>query len=77
MTEQDFFDEDEELDLELEDDLPPEEEDELDELSKEFVQKVIDRCIQFMDMLVGHPLHPYQLPLARRIIESVLINDGE
>ena len=75
MTEQEFFDEDEEL--ELEDDLPPEEEEELDELSKEFVQKVIDRCIQFMDMLVGHPLHPYQLPLARRIIESVLINDGE
>jgi hypothetical protein len=75
MTEQEFFDEDEEL--ELEDDLPLEEEEELDELSKEFVQKVIDRCIQFMDMLVGHPLHPYQLPLARRIIESVLINDGE
>jgi len=75
MTEQDFFDEDEEL--ELEEDLFVEEEDELDELSKEFVQKVIDRCIQFMDMLVGHPLHPYQLPLARRIIESVLINDGE
>jgi len=76
MTEQEFFDEDEEL--ELEDDLlEEEEEEELDELSKEFVQKVIDRCIQFMDMLVGHPLHPYQLPLARRIIESVLINDGE
>jgi Terminase RNaseH-like domain len=77
MTKQNFFDEDEEFDLELEDELPPEEDDELDELSKEFVQKVIDRCIQFMDMLVGHPLHPYQLPLARRIIESVLINDGE
>ena len=76
MTEQEFFDEDDE-DLELEEDLFVEEEDELDELSKEFVQKVIDRCIQFMDMLVGHPLHPYQLPLARRIIESVLINDGE
>jgi Terminase RNaseH-like domain len=75
MTETEFFDENEEL--ELEDDLPEEEEEELDELSKEFVQKVIDRCIQFMDMLVGHPLHPYQLPLARRIIESVLINDGE
>jgi len=76
MTEQEFFDEDDE-DLELEEDLFVEEEDELDELSKEFVQKVIDRCIQFMDMLVGHSLHPYQLPLARRIIESVLINDGE
>ena len=30
-----------------------------------------------MDALVGHSLHPYQMPLARRIIESVIINDGE
>jgi hypothetical protein len=70
---------DEEFIPELEeDDLAPEDEEiELDELSKEFVGKLIDRCIQFMDALVGHSLHPYQLPLARRIIESVLINDGE
>ena len=82
MAEQEFFDEDEELELE-EDDLPEEEEDELDELSKEFVKKIIDRSIQFMDALVGvedgdeHALRPYQIPLARRIIESVIINDGE
>jgi Terminase RNaseH-like domain len=50
---------------------------ELDELSKEFVKMLVDRCIQFMNALVGHDLRPYQLPLARRIIESVLINDGE
>ena len=56
---------------------PEDEEIELDELSKEFVKKLIDRCVQFMDALVGHSLHPYQLPLARRIIESVIINDGE
>jgi hypothetical protein len=60
-----------------EDDLPPEEEDELDELSKEFVIKLVDRTMQFMEALVGHDLHPYQKPLARRIIESVIINDGE
>lgn len=61
-----------------EDDLPEEDDEiELDELSKEFVGKLIDRCIQFMDALVGHSLHPYQMPLARRIIESVIINDGE
>ena len=56
---------------------PEDEEVELDELSKEFVNKLIDRCIEFMNALVGHELHPYQMPLARRIIESVLINDGE
>lgn len=63
---------------ELEEGLPEEDVDiELDELSKEFVKKLIDRCIEFMNALVGHELHPYQMPLARRIIESVLINDGE
>ena len=76
----DLIEEDEELldeELEDDDDLPAEEEDELDELSKEFVIKLIDRTMQFMEALVGHDLHPYQKPLARRIIESVLINDGE
>jgi len=50
---------------------------ELDELSKEFVIQLVDKIMQFMDALVGHPLHPYQKPLAKRIIESVIINDGE
>ena len=82
MAEKEFFDEDEELELE-DDDFPEEEEEELDELCKEFVKKIIDRSIQFMDALVGvedgdeHALRPYQIPLARRIIESVIINDGE
>ena len=48
-----------------------------DELSKEFVERLVDRVMQFMVVLVGHDLHPYQKPLARRIIESVIINDGE
>lgn len=51
--------------------------DEADELSPEFVEQLIDRTMQFMAVLVGHPLHPYQEPLARRIIESVVIGDGE
>ena len=53
------------------------EEDELDELSKEFVNKLVDKMMKFMTALVGHELHPYQKPLARRIMESVIINDGE
>jgi len=52
-------------------------EDELDELSKEFVIQLIDKIMMFMEALVGYELHPYQKPLARRIIESVIINDGE
>ena len=67
-----------EIEFYEEDELPPiEEEQELDEFSKEFVKKLVDKMMQFMTALVGHELHPYQKPLARRIIESVIINDGE
>jgi hypothetical protein len=76
MSELEFLEEDEEL-LDDEEELIEEEEEELDELSKEFVRKIVDKTIQFMNALVGHELHAYQLPLARRIIESVVINDGE
>lgn len=57
--------------------LPEDLDEELDELSKDFVSKLIDKVMTFMEVLVGHDLHVYQKPLARRIIESVLINDGE
>ena len=62
--------------LEEESDLPPEPVEELDELSKEFVRALVDKIMQFMEMLVGHELHNYQKPLARRVIESIIINDG-
>jgi hypothetical protein len=55
--------------------IPLDEEDET--LSQEFVNKLIEKIMQFMVVLVGHDLHPYQKPLARRIIESVIIRDGE
>jgi hypothetical protein len=53
------------------------EEDGLDELSKEFVKVLVEKIMGFMKVLVGHELHAYQQPLARRLIESVIINDGE
>ena len=71
--EEEFFPEEEIENEPLEEDI----DDELDELSKEFVKKIVDKTIEFMNALVGHELHPYQLPLAKRIIESVIINDGE
>ena len=71
-------DEDEFYPDEIEDEeFVEEEEIELDELSKSFVNKLIDRCVEFQTALVGHELHPYHMPLARRIIESVIINDSE
>lgn len=48
-----------------------------DELSPAFVEALIDRIMDFGDLLVGYPLHEYQRPFSRRIIESVVINDGE
>jgi len=58
--------------------LPEEVEDDgLDELSKEFVKVLVEKIMDFMKVLVGHELHQYQAPLARRLIESVIINDGE
>jgi hypothetical protein len=66
-----------ELYLEEEPEVPEEEEDEPDEFSQEFVNKLIDGLMKFLVVLVGHDLHPYQQPLARRIMESVIIGDGE
>ena len=49
----------------------------VDELTAEFVESLVDKVMQFMDVLAGHSLHAYQQPLSRRIIESVIIGDGE
>lgn len=76
FNEDQFEEIEEELDFE-EEELQDEEEEQLDELSREFVNLLIEKIVQFMEMLVGHQLHPYQMPLARRVIESVIINDGE
>lgn len=62
----------EELDEQVNDD-----DDEVDELTQGFVDRLVDKMMKFMDVLVGHPLHPYQAPLARRIMESVIIGDGK
>lgn len=53
------------------------EDDDLDELSQDFVDKIIDKILKFMVVLVGHDLHSYQKPLARRIIEAVMVGGGE
>lgn len=56
--------------------VAPEEPDE-DELSPEFIKGLVDKILKFNTVFVGHALHQYQEPFARRIVESVLINDGE
>ena len=49
---------------------------ELDQTSAEFVNGLIDKLMVVCQEIAGHPFYPYQVPLARRIFESLIINDG-
>jgi len=50
---------------------------ELSEEDADFVHQLVLKILIFVDELAGHPLHPYQRDFAYRVIESVVINDGE
>lgn len=43
----------------------------------DFVHKLVNKILIFVDELAGHPLHPYQREFAYRVVESIVINDGE
>lgn len=61
---------------EAERDARIEEEELVDEFSRETVDKIIDQMLIVIDELSGHPLHGYQTPFARRLLESLIIGDG-
>jgi len=65
-----------ELDLNAEE-LIEYDEETIDELSQEFVDRLVEKMLVFMEVLVGHPFHDYQRGFSSRIMESVLIGDGE
>lgn len=48
----------------------------LDETSQAFVDKLIGKLMIVCDKISGHPLRKYQQPFARRVFESLIINDG-
>ena len=50
---------------------------ELDPESSAFVHHMVTQILKFVEELAGHALFPYQREFAYRIIESVVINDGE
>ena len=60
-----------------EEDLEEEDEEEEDVFSQDFIDRLVDKIMLFMEGLVGHSLHDYQQPLAKRIIEAVLIGKGD
>ena len=66
-----FYQQEHEFDVEqdFEEEVP-------DELTQDFVDRLVDKMMTFLVVLVGHDLHPYQKPLARRVMESVIIGDG-
>ncbi|MFE6745966.1 terminase large subunit domain-containing protein [Kitasatospora purpeofusca] len=40
------------------------------------VAEIVDKILLVVDELSGHPLRPYQVPLARRILESLIVEDS-
>jgi hypothetical protein len=71
----------EELDFEEDEDQPfdpdPIEEDELDPSTKEFVDRLIKRCILFIEEFNQVSFYPYQRELSYRIVESLILHDAE
>ncbi|WP_050514487.1 terminase large subunit domain-containing protein [Streptomyces rimosus] len=47
------------------------------EVSQETVDQIIDKMLLVVDELSGHPLRHYQEPLARRILESMILGDAK
>lgn len=50
---------------------------EIDEFDPVFVNDLIDKIMRFMVVFCGRELYPYQVPFARRVIESLVIGDGK
>jgi hypothetical protein len=48
----------------------------LDSLSQVTVDEIVNKMLLVVDAISGHPLYGYQKPFAKRLIESLIINDG-
>lgn len=64
-------------DTEYNEDIGDYQEDELDETSTEFVDQLVMKLIVFTEEFCNVTLFPYQVPIAYRIIESIVLGDGE
>lgn len=49
----------------------------LDPISQKVVDDLTDKILMFVEELANTKLFPYQIPLGKRMIESLIINDGE
>jgi len=57
--------------------LPEEYVEELDETSSEFLDTLVKKLILFVEEFCDVTFFPYQVPIAYRIIESIVLGDGE
>lgn len=63
--------------LENEELLPEDTVEELDETSAEFVDQLVQKLVVFTEQFCNVQLFPYQIPIAYRVIESIVLGDGE
>lgn len=62
----------------LEEELLPEDQvEELDETSAEFVDQLVTKLVLFTEQFCDVELFPYQIPIAYRMVESIVLGDGE
>lgn len=50
---------------------------ELDETSAEFVHELVNKLVLFTEQFCDVQFFPYQVPIAYRLIESIVLGDGE
>lgn len=66
-----------ETQLEVEEELAEEVDEELDETSSEFIDHLVKKLILFTEEFCDIEFFPYQVPIAYRFIESIILGDGE
>lgn len=49
----------------------------LDDEDRHFVNNLVDKLMLVAEEISGRPIYPYQVPFVRRILESLVTNDGE
>jgi len=52
-------------------------EDEIDETTAEFVDELVNKLVLFIEEFCDVSFFPYQIPIAKSIIESIVLGDGE
>lgn len=61
----------------LNEEVEEQEHEELDETSAEFVDELVKKLLVFTEEFCNIQFFPYQVPIGYRIIESIVIGDGE